>query len=126
MLKILETAKDNVLGFELIRDYSMEDEQLIEEYFNELLAKDVGKINMLIKINELNVSHVTLKAFFADGAFTVKNIKHCGHIAIVGHSKIQKMMVSYAARIFNRKKKGLEEKYFDVEEMDAAWEFMNA
>lgn len=48
-----------------------------------------------------------------------------GHIAIIGHGKLEKIMGGMDGTLFNRAKKGLIERYFDVSDMDKAWDFVN-
>lgn len=48
-----------------------------------------------------------------------------GHIAVIGHSNFKKVLITLDGMLFNRAKKGLEEKYFDITDIDKAWNFVN-
>ena len=53
-------------------------------------------------------------------------MKNLRHIAVVGHSKLEKFLIELDNKLAGIVKKGLIEKYFDVADMDNAWEFVRS
>ena len=48
------------------------------------------------------------------------------HIAVVGDSKFEKVLVELDNKLFGKKKKELIERYFDVTDIDKAWKFVRS
>ena len=125
MIKKLESTKDYVLAIEIANEYVNADVEQCKQWFDEKLAQGKDKVNLICKVDELPVTHISCRAFWEDGLFALRHIKNLGHIAIIGHGKLLKIMVGMDGAMFNRSKKGLVERYFDVSEMDKAWDFVN-
>jgi hypothetical protein len=53
-------------------------------------------------------------------------MKQLRHIAIVGHSGLVKTLVKADNRILGNPGEDLVEKYFDVSDIDSAWEFVRS
>ena len=126
MIKKLISESNYVLAVEIIGEYIQEDLQQFENWFEEMLKDGQQQINILFKIDRLPISHISFKTIINDALFSMKNIDHCGHIAMVGHSKMEKTAVGMESMGYNKSKKGREMKYFDIKDIDKAWEFVNA
>jgi hypothetical protein len=124
MLEQLKTFKTNTLAFEVIDNFSETDEKFAQKLFKEKLAKGFKTVNVLIKIDEYKLSKTETKAFFEDIVFVLRNYKDMGHLAIVAHSKVLKALVPIDNLFFERASKGRKEQYFDVSQLDEAFEFV--
>lgn len=125
MLKILDGASDKAIAVEIIDGYEVEDEKAIEKLFEEKLTKGLKKVNLLIKTDRLDFSKSSWKAMWKDGKFSIKQMKHCGRIAIIGHSKLEEFLVKANNTLFENKKKDRAEKYFDIADIDKAMGWVN-
>ena len=125
MIEQPKKFENNILAFEVIDSFTETDEKLAQKLFNEKREKGFETINILVKLDEYKISHTSTKAFFEDIIFALRQFKHIGHIAIVAHSKILKVMVPIDNLFFERASKGREERYFDASQMDQAWDFVN-
>jgi len=68
------------------------------------------QLNILFKIDQLPVSHISFKTIINDALFSMKNIEHCKYIAMVGHSKVEKIAIGMESLGYNKiqKRKGYE------------------
>jgi hypothetical protein len=73
----------------------------------------------------MKISHSEVKAFFEDSLWALRNYRKLGHIAIVTHSKVLKALVPIDNLFFERASKGRHERYFDISQMDEAYEFVH-
>ena len=121
-LKIFDT---NVLAIEAIGGFTMTDEKFYQKLFKNKLEQGFDQINVLVKLDEVKVSKSEIKAFFEDILFLMRNYKKMGHLAIVAHSNILKILVPIDNLFFERASKGRLERYFDVSQMEEAMEFVN-
>jgi hypothetical protein len=124
MIEQLKTFETNTLAFEVIENFSETDEKLAQKFFKEKLEKGFKTVNILVKIDENKVSKTDAKAFFEDIIFILRNYKDLGHLAIVAHSKILKVLVPIDNLFFERASKGRKEQYFDVSQLDEAYDFV--
>jgi hypothetical protein len=124
MIEQLKTFETNTLAFEVIENFSETDEKLAQKFFKEKLEKGFKTVNILVKIDEYKVSKTDAKAFFEDIIFILRNYKDLGHLAIVAHSKILKVLVPIDNLFFERASKGRKEQYFDVSQLDEAYDFV--
>ncbi|MFV0377704.1 MAG: STAS/SEC14 domain-containing protein [Mangrovibacterium sp.] len=124
MLEQLETFEGNVLAIEIIDSFTETDEKLCQKFFNEKLAKGYDKVNVLVKMDELKISHTNVKAFMEDSIWALRNYKKLGHMAIVAHSNVLKALVPIDNLFFQRAKEGRLERYFDVSQLDEAYDFV--
>jgi len=97
----------------------------VKKWFEEKLSHGFDRVNFLVKVDKLPLTHISCRSFWEDGVFALRHIKNMGHMAFVGHSNFEKILVGMDGAIFNRMKKGLAKKYFDVEDMDKAYDFVN-
>ncbi len=125
MIKKLETEKKHVLAIEIQDQYIDEDLQKFTKWFVEKLEEGNEKINLLFKIDKLPISKISGKTMLDDSIFSMKHLNDCGHLAMVGHSKIEKVIIGIEALAYNKKEKGRLVKYFDVKDFDKAWEYVN-
>ena len=125
MITKLDAQKDYVLALEIANEYVHDDVEQCKKWFDEKFNEGFDVVNLLIKVDKLPLSHISCRAFWEDGAYSLRHIKNIGHLAFVGHSKLDKILVGMDGAIFNRMSKGLKEHYFDVDDMDKAWAFVN-
>lgn len=125
MLKVLEGASEKAIALEIIDGYETDDEKSIEKLFEKKLASGISKVNILMKIDNLKITKSSWKAMWSDGLFAMKHIRNCGHIAIVGNSKIEEFLVKSDNAFFGSKKAGRVEKYFNVADLDKAMGWVN-
>lgn len=124
MLEQLKTFETNTLAFEVIESFTETDEKLAQKFFKEKLEKGFETVNILIKVDEYKVSKTDTKAFFEDIIFALRNYKKLGHLAIVAHSKVIKVLVPIDNLFFERASKGRKEQYFDVSNLEEAYDFV--
>lgn len=125
MIEQIKTFKTNTLAFEIIDSFTATDEKLAQKFFKEKFDLGFNTVNLLVKIDEFKVSQTETKAFFQDILFIIRKFKNIGNIAIVGHSKILKVLVPIDNFFFERLKKGKSERYFDISQLDEAFEFIS-
>lgn len=123
MIEQIEKYPENTLALEVIDGFTETDEKLAQKLFQEKLDEGFDYVNVLIKLDELKLSKSNTKAFMEDVLWTWRNYKQMGNIAIVAHSKILKALVPVDNFFFERLRKGFEERYFDVSQMDKAIAF---
>lgn len=125
MINILKETKNNVIAIEIIDGYNNDDEKSLEILFEKKLDLGYDKVNILLKLDQLDLLKTSWKAAWHDGMYAVKHIKHCGKIAVIGHNKFEAFGVKLDNAIFGSKKKGRIEKYFDIENIKDAFDFVN-
>jgi len=125
MITKLDSTKNYVLAIEVAHEYVHADVEQCKKWFEEKLVQGFDKVNFLVKADNLPITHISCRAFWEDGLYALRHIKNMGHIAIIGHGTLEKIMVGMDGAMFNRSKRGLVERYFDVSEMDKAWDFVN-
>ncbi|GAA4280346.1 SpoIIAA family protein [Gaetbulibacter aestuarii] len=124
MIEQIDTYEGNILAVEIIDGFTETDEKICQKFFNEKLAEGFDYVNVLIKLDELKLSHSSTKAFMEDIIWTLRHYKQMGNLAIVAHSKILKALVPIDGFFFERLRKGFEERYFDASQMDKALDFL--
>lgn len=125
MINIIENTSNNVIGVEFIDGYSKEDEKHLERLFEEKLASGITQINILAKIDNLTISKSSWKAMWDDSIYGLKHFKNCGKIAIIGNSNFESLLIKIDNAFFINKKKNREEKYFHIDEMEKALEWVS-
>jgi len=126
MFKILEGSEGNILAVELVGGYTKKDIEQLKEICDSKLAEGHEKLNFLFKIDQLDFGKSELGAFYEDSKYALSHMKNLRHIAVVGHSKLEKILVEMDNKLLGNEKKELVEKYFDVSDMDKAWEFVRS
>ncbi|MFK5856726.1 MAG: STAS/SEC14 domain-containing protein [Bacteroidota bacterium] len=125
MIKLLDGASESTIAIEFTDGYELKDEKKLEGMFEEKLAKGITRINFLAKIDKINLNASSWKAMWDDGMFAIKHMKNCGHIAIVGNSKLEEFLIKMDNAFFENKKADRKEKYFDVADIDNAMGWAN-
>ena len=125
MIEQLDKFSGNTLAFEVIDGFTETDEKYAQKLFKEKIEEGFDYVNILIKLDELKLNHSSTKAFLEDTIWTLRNYKKMGNIAIVAHSKILKALVPIDNFFFERLRKGFEERYFDISQMEKAIEFVS-
>ncbi|MBU1277418.1 MAG: STAS/SEC14 domain-containing protein [Proteobacteria bacterium] len=126
MFKVLEGSGGSVLGVEISDSYTVQDVEQFEKTCEDLVAQGGERLNILVKIDKLDLLKIEPKAFFKDSKYALQHIKQMRHLAIVGDSKLEEALVKLDNLVFGSEKKELIEKYFNVADMDKAWEFVRA
>ena len=124
MLEQLKTSSKNVLAVEVIDGFTDTDEKICQKFFNQKIEEGFEQVNLLVKLDELKISHSSLKAFMEDSIWALRNYKNIGHLAIVAHSKVLKALVPIDNLFFERASKGRLERYFDISQLDEAFAFV--
>jgi len=125
MVEKIKTFEDNRLAIEVIDSFTEEDEKLCQKFFNEKIEQGFETVNVLMKLDEMKISKESIKAFMEDAIWALRNYKKMGHLAIVAHSKILKVSVPIDNLFFERSSKGRLERYFDISQLDEAFDFID-
>ncbi|PZX52071.1 SpoIIAA family protein [Algoriphagus chordae] len=125
MVDQIKTFDKNVLAITVIDSFTENDENICQKWMQEKLDQGFDQVNILVKIDEMKISGSSTKAFFEDSLYILRNYKKMGHIAVVAHSKILKALIPIDNLFFQRASKGRHERYFDVSQLDEAFEFVN-
>ena len=125
MVEQIKIFKNNCLAIEVIDGFIETDEKICQKWFESKLNEGFEQVNVLVKLDEMKVNHSSIKAFMEDTIWTLRNYKKMGHLAIVAHSKILKALVPIDNLFFERASKGRMERYFDISQIDEAFEFIN-
>mgnify|MGYP001281960390 CR=1 FL=1 len=124
MIEQLKVFDRNILAVEIIENYTEEDLLFFKKLFEQKLEKGFTHINILIKLDELKIDKINIKTFFSDVLWTLRKFSSLGHIAVVAHSNITKMLVTLDALFFKRASEGRNERYFDISQIDEAYRFI--
>lgn len=126
MVEQIKTFDTNTLAITVVDSFTENDEKICQKWMEEKLAKGFDQVNILVKIDEMKISGSSAKAFLEDGLYILRKYKSMGHIAVVAHSKILKALIPIDNLFFERASKGRKEQYFDVSQLDEAFEFVNS
>jgi hypothetical protein len=126
MFQVLEGSEGNVLGVEISGEYTKDDVEQLKKAFESKLAEGYDKVNILAKIDKLNFRKIHINAFIEDCLYALKRLKQLRHISVVGDSKLKKVLIELDNKLFMSKKRELIEKYFDIADIDKAWEFVRS
>ena len=126
MIEQLRTYETNALAIEVIDGFTETDEKLCQKWFAGKMEEGFKKVHVLVKLDELKIGKSSTKAFFEDMVWVLRNYKDIGNIAIVAHSNILKALVPIDNIFFSRLSKGYEERYFDISQLKAAFDFIEA
>lgn len=120
MFKVLKDGPGAFFAAELIDDYTKEDYEAFRKAFEAKLKEGHDRVNILVKVDQLDLGKIHLGAFIADSSYALKHMKQLRHMAIVGNSGFEKKLIALDGKIFNRPEEELIEKYFDVADLDKA------
>lgn len=124
MIDQFEKFSGNTIALDIIDEFTVDDQKRIENLFREKIEKGFDNVNLLIKLDDLHIKDVKIKAFMEDMIWMIRNFKHLGDLAIVAHSKILKALVPIDNFFFERLQKGHKERYFDISQLDEALKFV--
>ncbi|CAM4290520.1 STAS/SEC14 domain-containing protein [Zobellia nedashkovskayae] len=124
MIEKIKTYKGNTLALEVIDEFTGTDEKLAQKFFKEKVEEGFDYVNVLVKLDELNVSKSKTKVFMEDIIWILRNYRQIGNIAIVAHSKILKALIPIDNIFFERLQKGYQERYFDITQLEEAFQFV--
>jgi hypothetical protein len=124
MIRQLQNFDDNTLALEVVDGFTESDETICQQYFQEKLNKGFRSVNVLVKLDKMSMTQTSVKAFFEDILWTLRNYHKMGHLAIVAHSNILKALVPIDNLFFQRASKGRMERYFDISQLNEALQFV--
>ncbi|SMO40305.1 SpoIIAA family protein [Solitalea koreensis] len=124
MIQQIQTSEKNILAIEVIDGFTEIDETLCQKLFEEKLKLGYAQVNVLVKLDELKITHSSVKAFMEDTIWALRNYKNIGHLAIVAHSNVLKALVPIDNIFFKRASEGRLERYFDISQMEEALQFV--
>jgi len=124
MIEQIRTFDKNCLAVEVIDGFTEVDEKICQKWFQQKLDQDYEQVNVLVKLDELKVSHSNVKAFMEDTIWALRHYKQLSHLAIVAHSRILKALVPVDNLFFQGASKGRQERYFDISQLDEAFDFI--
>lgn len=114
MLKVLERSHGNAIGIEASGEITKEDIEEITPQLDELIEK-YGKISWLFIIK--TGRYRTVREFYEDVMWLLKNLKNFDRMAIVGETKAEELLIKIDGLVFG-------ERYFDVSEIEEAWKYI--
>jgi len=126
MFKILEGSEGDVLAVELVGGYTKEDVEELKKICDNKIAEGHEKLNFLFKIDRLDFGKTELGALYKDSKYALSHMKNLRHIAVVGHSKLEKILVEMDNKLLGSQEKKRVERYFDVSDIDNAWKFVRS
>lgn len=126
MIEKMMHSENNILAIEVIDGFTETDEKLAQKFFNEKVQEGYQHVHVLIKLDEMKLSHSSTKAFMEDMIWVLRNYKHMGNLAIVAHSNILKALVPIDNFFFERLQRGFEERYFDKSQLKEAMAFLQS
>ena len=83
-------------------------------------------MNVLIKIDRMELAESRLNALIEDSMYAWKHKEQLRHVAVVGHSKLEKFLIEMDNWMFGNEEEEVVERYFDVADLDKAWEFVRS
>lgn len=126
MITEIQKFKNNALALEIHDSFSIQDEELIKNLFEEKLNLGYKHVNILICMQELKISNVNQKAFWEESLWVIRNYTKIGNLAVVSHNKMVKALVPIDGFFFERLNKGFHERYFDISNLDEALMFISS
>lgn len=124
MFKVLPESAGHVLAVEILRTYSKKDVLVFDEILDQRLAQAGGRVNLLIRLDRLDLSKVPLENYIEDCRRTLDKRQCLERIAVVGNSQMAQSLVAMDNLIMANAKRGIDERYFDVGDIELAWEFV--
>lgn len=125
MVNQIKTFPGHALALELGDSFTEADADAISQLFEEKLNMGADEVNMLILVKDISIlKHISLKGFFKGEIWGMKYFGRIGHCAIVAHSGIIENIVKIEGKILRLFSHALEERYFDISQMDEAMAFI--
>ncbi len=126
MFKVLEGSGGAVLAVEISGAYTVADVAQFEKAAEAQLAQGQERLNILVKIDQMELLKMEPRAFLKDAKYALQHIKQMRHLAIVGDSKLEEVLIKLDNLVFGNEKKELVEKYFNVADLAQAWAFVRS
>ncbi|MBU4565725.1 MAG: STAS/SEC14 domain-containing protein [Desulfarculus sp.] len=126
MFKVMPESGDRLLAVEVLRTYSKKDVEAFDQIMDQWMARAGGRLNMLIRLDRLDLSKVTLDNYIEDCRRALQRRDNLERIAVVGDSEMARSLVTMDNLIMANAKRGVTERYFDVEDIEKAWAFVRA
>ncbi|MCF8042291.1 MAG: STAS/SEC14 domain-containing protein [Desulfarculaceae bacterium] len=126
MFKVMPESGGRVLAVEVLRTYSKKDVDTFEQTLDQWMAQAGGRLNLLIRLDRLELSKVPLENYIEDCRRTLSKRKYLERIAVVGDSQMAQSLVTMDNLLMANAKRGIIERYFNVEEIELAWEFVRS
>ena len=119
MIKKLPQSSGNNLAYEITGKVSAEDEKAWIEELNKI-TEAYEKFNVMIVLGE----HTSwgIEAGVADIKWIIEHMKKFNKIAFVAESSVWKWLIKVDS--FFASFVGIDEKYFDVKDVNEAWEWV--
>ena len=126
MFHILDGSENNILGVEISGGYTKADVEAFNEAATKVMDAGYDKINILVKMDQMHYLESEFMAFINDARSALKYLDKFRHLAIVGDSKIEAALIKVDNMIFGSKVKERIEKYFMIDDLDKAWDFVRS
>jgi len=126
MFKVMPESGDRLLAVEVLRTFSKKDVEAFDQIMDQWMARAGGRLNMLIRLDRLDLSKVTLDNYIEDCRRALQRRDNLGRIAVVGDSEMARSLVTMDNLIMANAKRGVTERYFSVEDIEKAWAFVRA
>ena len=126
MFEVMPESGGRVLAIRLMHAYSKKDILAFEKVLEEWIDRVGGQLDMLVKLDGLNLSRVPLENYIEDCRRTLAHRESLRRIAVVGDSDFARKLVSLDNLIMANAVHGITERYFDVEQLEEAWSFLRA
>ena len=125
MIEQLKIFDNNTLAVEVVNGFTEADEKLGAKLIQNKLNEGYDHVNILIKVDEAELSESDIKALFEESKFLLNNVQHLKRIAVVGDSKWLKSLVPVDRFFFKQMNHSGEEKYFETSQLNEALAFVN-
>lgn len=126
MFEVMPESEGRVLAIRLLRTYSKKDILAFEKILDEWVGRAGGQIDILLKVDGLNLSEVSVENYIEDCRRTLERRESLRRIAVVGDSDFARSLVTMDNLIVANAKHGIIERYFDVAQLEEAWSFLRA
>ena len=124
MFQELPGSAGGVLGVEVSGAYTMDEVEQFRRAFETKLAQGHDKVHLLVKIDQLDLAQVDMKAFFEDCRYSLKHLDQMGRVAIVGSGEIESRLVELDSFIMGPRVQDMPETFFDAAQIEQAWQFV--
>jgi hypothetical protein len=126
MFEVMPESAGRVLAIRLMHAYSKKDVKAFEKVLDDWIGRAGGQVDMLVKMDGLNLSKVPVENYIEDCRRTLERRENLRRIAVVGDSDFARNLVSLDNLIMANAKHGITERYFDVAQLEEAWSFLRA
>ncbi|BEQ17126.1 STAS/SEC14 domain-containing protein [Desulfoferula mesophila] len=126
MFEVMPESGGRVLAVRLLQAYSKKDVLAFEKLLEEWIDRVGGQLDMLVKLDGLNLRRVPVENYIEDCRRTLAHRESLRRIAVVGDSDFARSLVSLDNLIMANAAHGITERYFDVAQLEEAWSFLRA